>query len=210
MGVTVSSSHIVSAAPSSSGAGLLTLCSCSSTTWDTVLHELFTSSSQIAPAWVASTGCSPSGTGCSSVGPPRGHKPCQQTCSSVGSSLHGSTGPGRSLLQHGLPTGSQSPSGIHLLRCGVLHRLQMEICSTVDLHGPQGHSLPHHGLLHGLQGKISALVSGAFPPPPCSLTLVSVELFLSHSLTPLCCCSCCCAGFSPFLHTLSQRRYRCR
>uniref|UniRef100_A0A8C8A6C9 Caspase activity and apoptosis inhibitor 1 n=1 Tax=Otus sunia TaxID=257818 RepID=A0A8C8A6C9_9STRI len=61
--------------------------------------------------WVPSPGCSPSGTGCSSVGPPRGHKSCQQTCSSVGSSLHGATGPARSLLQHGLPTGSQPPSG---------------------------------------------------------------------------------------------------
>uniref|UniRef100_A0A8C0F7B9 Uncharacterized protein n=1 Tax=Bubo bubo TaxID=30461 RepID=A0A8C0F7B9_BUBBB len=62
-------------------------------------------------SWVPSPGCSPSGTGCSSVGPPRGHKSCQQTCSSVGSSLHGATGPARSLLQHGLPTGSQPPSG---------------------------------------------------------------------------------------------------
>uniref|UniRef100_A0A8C8E4F2 Caspase activity and apoptosis inhibitor 1 n=1 Tax=Otus sunia TaxID=257818 RepID=A0A8C8E4F2_9STRI len=54
----------------------------------------------------------PSGTGCSSVGPPRGHKSCQQTCSSVGSSLHGATGPARSLLQHGLPTAKCSvPSG---------------------------------------------------------------------------------------------------
>jgi len=30
--------------------------------------------------------CSPSGTGCSSVGPPRGHKPCQETCSGMGCS----------------------------------------------------------------------------------------------------------------------------
>ena len=56
------------------------------------------SSSQTAPARVSSTGCSPSGTGCSSVGPPRGSNPYQQTCSGVGSSLHGSAGPGRSLL----------------------------------------------------------------------------------------------------------------
>ena len=51
------------------------------------------SSSRTAPAWVPSTGCSPSGADCSSVGPPRGHKSCQQTCFSVGSSLHGATGP---------------------------------------------------------------------------------------------------------------------
>jgi len=37
----------------------------------------------------------------------------------VCSSLHRSTGPGRGLLQHRLPTGSQFPSGIHLLRHGV-------------------------------------------------------------------------------------------
>jgi len=64
-------------------------------------------------------GCSPSGTGCCSVGLPWGHKPCQQTCSGVGSSLHGCAGPGRSLLQHGVSTGPQLPSGIHLLRRGV-------------------------------------------------------------------------------------------
>jgi len=52
---------------------------------------------------VLPTGCSPSGTGCSSVGPSRGHQPCQPTGSGVGSSLHGSASPGRSLLQHGLP-----------------------------------------------------------------------------------------------------------
>jgi len=44
MGVTVSSSHIFSAAPSSSGGGLLTLCPCSrvsSLPQETVLHKLF-------------------------------------------------------------------------------------------------------------------------------------------------------------------------
>jgi len=77
------------------------------------------SSPQTSLTWVLPTGCSPSGTGCSTMGPPRGHKPCQQTCSSVGSSLHGSAGPGRILLQRRLPTGSQPPSGIHLLQHGV-------------------------------------------------------------------------------------------
>jgi len=64
-------------------------------------------------------GGSPSGTGCSSVGHPWGHKPCQLICSGMGSSLHRSTGPGRSLLQRGLPMSSQPPSGIHMLRRGV-------------------------------------------------------------------------------------------
>ncbi|KAM9591464.1 uncharacterized protein ACIBXB_006257 [Morphnus guianensis] len=117
------------------------------------------SSSRTAPAWVLSTVCSPSGTDCSSVGPSRGHKSFQKTCSSVGSSLHRSAGPARSLLQRGVPSGSQPPSGTHLLRRGVLHGLQVDICSTVDLHGLQGDSLPHHGLHHGLQGN---LCSGAW------------------------------------------------
>ena len=90
---------------------------------------------------------------------PQGHKSCQQTCSSVGSSLQRSTDPARSLLQHGLPTGSQPPLGTHLLWCGVLPGLQVEICSTVDLPGLQGDSLPHQGLPHGLQGN---LCSGAW------------------------------------------------
>jgi len=68
--------------------------------------------------------------------------------------LHGSTGPARSLLLHELPMGSQPPSGTHLLRCGVLCALQVEICSTVDLHGLQVDNLPHHGLLHRLQGNL--------------------------------------------------------
>jgi len=75
-------------------------------------------------------------------------------------SFHGSTGPASSLLQHRLPMGSQPPSGIPMLWHGVFHRLQVEICSTVDLHGLQGHSLPHQCLLHSCRG-ISALVSGA-------------------------------------------------
>jgi len=129
MGVMVSSSH-VSAALSSSGGGLLTLCPCSSVRFlsqETVLHKLLQRESfpraavlhELPQCGSVPTGCSPSGAGCSSVGPPRGHKPCQQTCSGVGSSLHGSGSPGRSLLQRGLPVGSQLPSGIHLLRRGV-------------------------------------------------------------------------------------------
>jgi len=133
MGAVVSSSHVVSAAPSSSGAEILTLCPCSSVrslSWETVLHKLLQCESF---PWAAPlhklpqhgslpTGCSPSGTGCSSMGPPRGHKPCQQTCSGVGSSPHGPTGPGRNLLQHRLPTGSQPPSGITCSSVGSLPR----------------------------------------------------------------------------------------
>jgi len=103
-------------------------------------------------------------------------------------SLHGARAPASSLLQCRLSTRSQPTSGIHLLWCGVLLRLQVQICSTVDLHGLQGHSLPHHGLHHGLQGNLcpSAWSSSS---PPSSRTLVSAELFLSHRLTPLSCCT---------------------
>ena len=38
------------------------------------------------------------------------------------------------------------------VRCGVLHGLQVDICSTVDVHGLQGDSLPHHGLHPGCRG----------------------------------------------------------
>ncbi|KAK4826200.1 hypothetical protein QYF61_006144 [Mycteria americana] len=55
--------------------------------------------------------------------------------------------------------GSQPPLGIHLLWHGVLHGLQVDISSTINLHGLQGDSLPHHGLHHGLQGN---LCSGAW------------------------------------------------
>jgi len=136
------------------------------------------------------------------VGPPQGHKPCQQTCSSMGSSPYGAPGPARSLLQCGLPTGSQTPSGIHLLWRGVLPRLQMCICSSIDLHEPWGDSLPHHGLLHGLQGNLCS--SAWSTSSPCSsLTLVFAELFL----TPPSLCKCCYAGFFAFLNMLSQRHY---
>jgi len=99
MVVAVSSSHVVSATPSSS-------CSSLAAVWDPSHgRQLCTNCSSVSP----SHRCSPSGTGCSSVGHPQSHKSCQQTCSGVGSSLNSSTGPARSLLQ--LPTGSQSPSG---------------------------------------------------------------------------------------------------
>lgn len=63
--------------------------------WERVLMCVFpmgSSSSQTAPVRVPSPGSSPSGTGCSICDSPWGHRFCQQTCSRVGSSLHGSTG----------------------------------------------------------------------------------------------------------------------
>jgi len=94
-------------------------------------------------------------TNCSSVGPSHGvqsfRNGVHQRGSPTGSqalpanllqhgllSFHGATGPAKSLLQRGLPMGLNPPSGIHLLRCGVFHALQVDICSTTDLHRLQG------------------------------------------------------------------------
>jgi len=126
----VSSSHLVSAAPSSSGGGLLILFPSSSVrclSQETVLQELLQSESfpraaalhklpqsrslpqgavlqeQASPTWVSHGVTSPAS------------KPAP----GIGSSLHRVRGPGRSLLLPGLPMGSQLPSGIHLLWRGV-------------------------------------------------------------------------------------------
>ncbi|KAK4810648.1 hypothetical protein QYF61_007385 [Mycteria americana] len=89
----------------------------------------------------------------SNVGPSHGLQ-FFMNCSSVGS-FHRVQSFRNGLLQCGLSMGSQLPSGhIHLLRHGVLYGLQEDICSTVDLHGLQGDSLPHHGLHHELQGNL--------------------------------------------------------
>jgi len=153
MGVMVSSSHAVSAAPSSSGGGLLTLCLCCSMgplPWETVFHELFQ----------------------------RGSFP---RAAALHELLRCGSLPWSAVLQEQaapawFPLASQPPLGIH--------GLQVEICSAVDLHELQGHSLPHLVFSMGCRG-ISAPACGAHPPPPSSLTLVSAGLFLSHVLNPL-------------------------
>jgi len=48
--------------------------------------------------------------------------------------------------------GSQPP--LDFYRPVVLHGLQVEVCSTVDLHGLQRDNLPHYGPLHRLQGNL--------------------------------------------------------
>jgi len=165
------------------------------------------SSSLTAPAWVPSTGSSPSGTGCSSVGPPRGLKHCHQTCCGVGSSLCESTGPGS-----GLPTGSQLPSGIHLLWCGV-HSM---VCRWRS--APPWTSMDCRGttclttvFITICKGRLSPPASRA-PPPPffftdlgvctvVSLTLSHSSLFTAISPAEF--------FFFPFLNMFSQRGYHC-
>jgi len=179
--------------------GLLTLCTCSnvrSLSRETVLHKLLQHESF---PWAAALH---ELLQCGSF--PRGHKPCQQTCSGVGSSLHRSAGPGRSLLQCGLPTGSQLPSGIPLL--------QREVPSTGYRWGsaPPWTSMGCRWMtcltmvfITSCKGRLSALASRAPLPPP-SLTLVSAELFLSHHLTPLSSLPVFCSFFFPFLHMLPE------
>ena len=119
------------------------------------------------------------------MGPPRVHKPCQQTCYSVGSSLPGSPGPGRSLLQRGIPTASQLPSVIHLLWRGVPSTSYRWISAS------QWTSMDYRGttcltmdFITSCKGKVSAPTFRA-PPPPSFFTDLGicrvVSLTQSHS-----------------------------
>jgi len=147
------------------------------------------------------------------VGPPQGHKPCQQICSSVGSSLCVSIGPARSLLQHGVPTGSQPSSGIHLLQHGVpstgYRWISAPPWTSMDCRGTTYLTMI---FVTSCKGRLSALASRAPPAPPFFTALGVfrvVSLTLSHSslstdvFSPQ-------FFFFPFLNMLSQRHYhRC-
>jgi len=216
MGIVVSSPHVVSAAPCPSGGGLLTLFPCSSMrslSQETALHKLLQCESfpqapalhelpqrgsfpwgavlqeQAAPAWVPHRVTSPAS------------KPAL-----VWTPL--STGPGRSLLQSRLPMGSQPPSGIHLLQCGVPPMGCRWISAPPwTAMGCRGTTCLTMVFITSCKGRLPALASRAPPPLPSSLTLVSAELFLSHHLTPVSQQLSHCSFFFPFLNTLSQRHY---
>jgi len=164
MGVMVSSSHIVSAAPSSSGGGLLTLLPCTSVrslSRETVVHKLVQRESF---PWAAALYKLPQG------GSFHGVQSFRNRLLQHGSST-GSQALPANLLQHGLlslrvhrscqePAPARAPHGVTAsfghppaLAWCPFRGLQVEICSTVDLHGLQGDNLPHHGLHHKLQGK---------------------------------------------------------
>ena len=147
MGVVVSSSHVVYTAPSSSGKGLLTVCS----------NMGFLPWRQFSMKF-------------SNVSPSHGLK-FFTNCSSVGP-FHRVQSFRNRLLQHGFPTGSQSPLGIHLLQRGVLHRLQWISAPLWTSLGCRGRACLTIVFTMSCRG-ISALVPGACPPPPSSLTLVS-------------------------------------
>ncbi|KAK4830049.1 hypothetical protein QYF61_008387 [Mycteria americana] len=132
------------------GGGLLTLFLCSSVgslPRETVLHELLQCQSfpqaavlhkllqrgslprgavlqeQTAPAWVPYGVTVPASKPAPARAPlsPRVHRSCQE--------------PAPARASHRV---TAFFGCIHLLRCGVLHGLQVEICSTVNLHGLQG------------------------------------------------------------------------
>lgn len=70
--------------------------------------------------------------------------------------LHKVTGPARSLLWHKLSMEEQPPSGIQLIQYGILHVLQLDLCSKIPFHGLQGDSLSYHVLTIDCRG-ITAL-----------------------------------------------------
>lgn len=105
------------------------------------------SSSRTVPAWVCTTVWNPSGADYSRF--PQ------------------MIAPSDLLLHRRLVSTETAPSGhVHLLHCGLLHGLYMEICSVWDLMGCKG---PQFGLSWAA-GNFS-YVAGA-PPAPSSLTLV--------------------------------------
>jgi len=142
-------------------------------------------------------------TNCPSVGPSQGLQSFRnrllQRGSPMGSqalpanllrcgllSLHGSTVPGRSLLQRRLPTGSQLPSGTHLLWCGVPSTgCRWTSAPLWTSMGCRGTTCLTMVFITSCKGRLSVPASGAPPPPPSSLTSVPAELFLSHHLTPI-------------------------
>ena len=150
MSDTVSSSHVVSAAPSSSGGGLLTLFPgfrVRSLSWEKVLHTLLQRESfprgavlqeQAAPAWVIPMGSQglPANLLRRGLLSPWVHRSWQE--------------PAPAWAPHGVTASFRHPPAP---RWGPFHGLKVAIYSTVDLHGLQGDNLPHHGLYLRLQGK---------------------------------------------------------
>jgi len=145
------------------------------------------------------------------VGPPRGHKPCHQTCCGVSSSILGATSPA-----HEACSSTGSP------QCHSL--LWASACSGVwSLPWAAGRYLLHRG---------PPWAAGTQPAPPWSAPGASGESLLGHleHLLPLLlhqpwCLQSCLShiisllslllfphslGFLPFLNMLSQRRYHCR
>jgi len=218
MSVTVSSSHVVSAALCPSWRRLLILLPCSSMrslSQETVLHKLFQRESflqaaalhqlpqggslplaavlqeQAAPVWVPHRLTSSASKPAPAWAPlSMGPQVLAGACSSTG-----------------LPTGSQLPSGIHLLQCGVPSMGYRWISAlpwtSTDCRGTTCLTMI---FIMSCKGRLSALTFWATPaPPPSSLTLVPAELFLSQSHSSLHTAVLLQSFFFPFFNMLSQR-----
>ena len=124
------------------------------------------SSSQNAPAWVLPTGCSPSGTGCSSLGP---HGVTSPASKPAPARAPLSTGP---QVLAGACSSSGIPQGHSLLWAypPALVWSRPWAAGGYLLHsGPPwaaDNTLPHHGLHHELQGKSSLLWCLEYLLPP--------------------------------------------
>jgi len=109
-------------------------------------------------------------TNCPSMGPSRGVQSFRNRLLQCGSPT-GSQAQPANLLRHGFlsprvcrswqePAPAQAPHGFSASfrhppapLWSPFQGVQVDICSTMDLHGLQGDNLPHHGLHHELQGK---------------------------------------------------------
>lgn len=140
--------------------------------------------SQIAPAWILSTGLSPLGIDCSD-------------------DPHRAAG----FWSIGTLLWLQLASGhIHLLQHGVLHLLQVKICSTLALRGLQGHSCLTKAVATSCRGMYAS-AAGTTSPFSSSLTSGSSKKLPSHFLSPLSQLLFC-NTFYPFLNVLWQRQYQ--
>lgn len=102
----------------------------------------------------------------------------QKTCFTVGSSLHATTNPDRSLIQGRFCLGSQSPSSTHLQA--------LMWCHPWAATGSLLQCLPHHGLHHRLQRSLCfSAWSTSFPSFFTDLGICrAVPLIWSHSSLP--------------------------
>jgi len=205
MGTGVSSSHFVSAVPSSSH-------SSPAPAWDPTQGRQFsTNFTSVSPFHRVQYFIN-----CSSVCPLQGHKSCQQTCSSVGFSLSLSLSPrvhrscqepAPAQASHGVTDSYGHPpalawcppwaAGGYLLHCGPPWAGRGTACLTMVFST-------------GCMG-ISAPAPGAPPHPPSALTLVSAELILTQSHSSLQLQMPLCIWrrfiFFPFLTMVSRRCY---
>jgi len=163
------------------------------------LHTLFPCSSMVFSHEIKSF------ANCSNMGPLHRVQSFRNRLLQCGSPM------GRSSCQEPTPAWAfhrlqQLPSGyLHLPQCGVLHRLQVDICSTIVLPGPPGDNLLHHGRLYRLQGNLCSSVwrTSSLPllhRPWCLQGCFSHFLFSFPSL-PSC-------HFCPFLTTSSPSYHR--